>query len=105
MSEDIDKRVLRKYEIREKLGKGVRACAAAVFARTRLLNARVRHVTRALLLLPLRQRTRLAPALSDGRTCGRRGCNARARAPAGVRHRLAMRQQEGQVGSGHQKDL
>lgn len=24
MSEDIDKRVLRKYEIREKLGKGVR---------------------------------------------------------------------------------
>lgn len=29
MSEDIDKRVLRKYEIREKLGKGVRARAAA----------------------------------------------------------------------------
>jgi hypothetical protein len=27
MSEDIDKRVLRKYEIREKLGKGVRGSA------------------------------------------------------------------------------
>lgn len=46
MSEDIDKRVLRKYEIREKLGKGVRTIASLAH------HMRIRDTANAVLIVP-----------------------------------------------------